>query len=585
MMASQQGQKPGEQDKSSILSNLESDTGLDPKKTPIQKSNANIYQDKLRSHYTPTPEKNLLQKFDKFTVKEMSLSELLQIYNAHMNKRDKGSTKEARKYLDHLILRINEKEKLEEKYEKLENECNALRTKNNSQTKGLEELEKTRILNSEQEMEITTKQQVINDLMRRIDELEAEIKKWQNSNVKKTALTEAEVQILLLKNENEKQKEHIESLSHELHILQEEKRQKDTEATTLNEIKTLDKEEIQEKYFQLQEKYDLLINKLNEKTTTINDKTNEINTILEMYTVIKNNIQFTNQDNKNQEQLHKLADSESHSSPTYANALKSTVLRHSKSALLLQRRISTKLSMNNIRVIIHRELQASKNMPNVYCTLSRDRNTLIVRSDTDGEVNYISEKIQDNKLIQELVKLSKVKEKRRKIIILGIPKEITTNEILKKISTLLNKDISQDYHKDFSRENQKTFRLVLELEEQAALKLLQQGRVLVGFISCKTAPYAPIIRCDRCQLFGHSKERCRRSAKCGYCMKNHEMESCSQKTLPNSHKCINCFNSIDLNGKQYNFKHSTNSSQCGVFQDFYNFRNRKLNNTYSGSRT
>lgn len=56
--------------------------------------------------------------------------------------------------------------------------------------------------------------------------------------------------------------------------------------------------------------------------------------------------------------------------------------------------------MLKIRDVLNRELCATNDLPKNNCTLSRDRNALIVRSGTDREVYLILGNIDKNKKLK-----------------------------------------------------------------------------------------------------------------------------------------------------------------------------------------
>lgn len=271
--------------------------------------------------------------------------------------------------------------------------------------------------------------------------------------------------------------------------------------------------------------------------------------------------------------------------PSYATTLNSPAPQQSKSAILLTRKSTTNMSLFNIRDFINRELKTAVNLPKIYCTISKDKRTIIVRSNTDEDVNNIADKIQEHSNILDLVDLNLAGEKRKKIIILGIPKNITVEEIKEKLSEDLEYDIKANEHKELQRKSLKTYQLMLDLEDRLATRLLRQGRLLIGFLSCKIAQYAPIIRCSHCQIYGHTKERCRRKEICAYCMKNHETSTCPNKNDPRKHKCYNCYNYMNPDGRQYKFDHSANSSECNIFQNHFYNRHRVINYQQQRSRS
>lgn len=152
-------------------------------------------------------------------------------------------------------------------------------------------------------------------------------------------------------------------------------------------------------------------------------------------------------------------------------------------------------------------------------------------------MNKLSNLLQNYHKIQRLVDQQINTEKRKKIIILGIPKDIAPDEVKTKINMIFQVDIKENEGKIITKDKAKSYQMMLDLEEHQANKFIKQGRLLVGFISCRITRYLTI-RYNRCQLFGHSQDRCRRELACAFCLRKHNSNSCPHKEKIKEHKCI-----------------------------------------------
>lgn len=90
---------------------------------------------------------------------------------------------------------------------------------------------------------------------------------------------------------------------------------------------------------------------------------------------------------------------------------------------------------------------------------------------------------------------------------------INPQEIKQKIKEF-GEAVADNMHRELKRTTSKSYQLMLDLEEALAMRLLKRGRLLVGFLSCPIKLYAPIIRYNNCQLYGHTSEKCRREQAC-----------------------------------------------------------------------
>ena len=85
-------------------------------------------------------------------------------------------------------------------------------------------------------------------------------------------------------------------------------------------------------------------------------------------------------------------------------------------------------------------------------------------------------------------------------------------------------------------------------------KVLHQG-LFIDSIYYKTTPFLQngiqMIRCFKCQKFGHISAKCQSAEKCGHCSENHLFRDCPNKNQES--KCANC-----------NLKQLANHIQCDV---------------------
>ena len=99
-----------------------------------------------------------------------------------------------------------------------------------------------------------------------------------------------------------------------------------------------------------------------------------------------------------------------------------------------------------------------------------------------------------------------------------------------------------------------TVKIVLKSDNDLG-KALQQG-LFIDSIYYKTIPFVQngiqIVRCFKCQKFGHISAKCQSAEKCGHCSENHLFRDCPNKNQES--KCANC-----------NLKHPANYIQCDVY--------------------
>ena len=87
-------------------------------------------------------------------------------------------------------------------------------------------------------------------------------------------------------------------------------------------------------------------------------------------------------------------------------------------------------------------------------------------------------------------------------------------------------------------------------------------RLFVGITSCRVYDRFFIKRCNKCQEFGHYKDKCTNDEVCGYCGENHPSSECRLKETSDLSKlkCNNCKkNNLDCTG------HSTFWTKCPAY--------------------
>ena len=99
-----------------------------------------------------------------------------------------------------------------------------------------------------------------------------------------------------------------------------------------------------------------------------------------------------------------------------------------------------------------------------------------------------------------------------------------------------------------------TVEIVLKSETDHG-KALHQG-FFIDSIYYKTTLFVQngiqIVKCFKCQKFGHISAKCQSAEKCGHCSENHLFRDCPNKNQES--KCANC-----------NLKHPANYIQCDVY--------------------
>nr|CAI5821999.1 unnamed protein product [Callosobruchus analis] len=101
--------------------------------------------------------------------------------------------------------------------------------------------------------------------------------------------------------------------------------------------------------------------------------------------------------------------------------------------------------------------------------------------------------------------------------------------------------------------------VVLEVTPVVYKKAISSGFLYVGWKRCYVQDHFNIIRCFKCNKFGHHKKDCKSaSVVCPNCSGNHEKRDCISTTF----SCVNCKHMNNKMNTNYPTDHSATSLQC-----------------------
>lgn len=98
--------------------------------------------------------------------------------------------------------------------------------------------------------------------------------------------------------------------------------------------------------------------------------------------------------------------------------------------------------------------------------------------------------------------------------------------------------------------------IIIEVDKNTNTVIIAQGKIKVGWKICSVIEYFSIIRCYKCQEYGHFAKECKNKSKCVKCNGEHSSEKCPNPeviTCPNCTKANEKYNlKLDTNHKVYN---------------------------------
>ena len=189
-------------------------------------------------------------------------------------------------------------------------------------------------------------------------------------------------------------------------------------------------------------------------------------------------------------------------------------------------------AFNTTRGNVHLEFASKEETDNVY---------------DSWQPNYLGD-------ASSVRKITNTEKPNRAVIIKGVPKELTEQEI----QNSLNEQFDGSKGTRFVKRDTTvlgTVKIVFKTDDDVQ-KALEHG-LFIDMIYYSPSLFIQkeiqIIRCFKCQKFGHVSPNCKSETKCGHCSGEHSFQNCENKT--ETPKCANCGGI-----------HPANSQSCDAYQ-------------------
>ena len=200
------------------------------------------------------------------------------------------------------------------------------------------------------------------------------------------------------------------------------------------------------------------------------------------------------------------------------------------------------LRKQNVDVEMLEEFQQAL-MPNVLknekiCIHNKKvtRNRMVVSCASEQQCKAVCSALDGNLIIEA----SMPKRKNPLVQILGVDPIVDKKDIF---DLILSQNAGFDGFSgaNFLPKFEKTDKVgtkfvVAEVEPRLYFKLIESKRVCVGYSSCLVKGHIRVIRCFKCNRFGHFQRECRNEATCAECAGSHETKCCDKQ----EQKCSNC---------------------------------------------
>ena len=192
-------------------------------------------------------------------------------------------------------------------------------------------------------------------------------------------------------------------------------------------------------------------------------------------------------------------------------------------------------------------------------SISTNKSKLIVKVQNEEEARILVDSINYNKELETFFSAKIPKGISKRVVLSEVPKSYSEEQLIGSIARELNCESSLLFIRKLSKVPFTFATYSLFLPELLASDLLNKERLYLDFHTIFVRRYVRIIRCFKCNCFGHILQDCKFDTSCTRCSQGHNVKKCSSKDL----FCINC-KSLDEDG--VDFSHSADSSTCMVYR-------------------
>ncbi|KAG5866451.1 hypothetical protein JTB14_015355 [Gonioctena quinquepunctata] len=142
---------------------------------------------------------------------------------------------------------------------------------------------------------------------------------------------------------------------------------------------------------------------------------------------------------------------------------------------------------------------------------------------------------------EELGKLGLIAKKLDKpnprLAVIGVPNSVMDREIEEEIGLRKGSPGEVKARYKYGKRNGKDKVWVIETNAETRDRILRNGRVSIGWIRCGVRDHVRVIRCYRCQKYGHVASNCRSPLACSRCAGEHDTRNCESRSI----RCVNCY--------------------------------------------
>lgn len=222
-----------------------------------------------------------------------------------------------------------------------------------------------------------------------------------------------------------------------------------------------------------------------------------------------------------------------------------------------------KIKIKELPVGVSRVTKGNKGMIIIGCESEKEINQLKLSMDTEIGADF-----------EAIIP----KQKQPKIKIVGISQEdmeLEDQSILETIKVQNELDGEKFHMKIVKRGNARNKNnddrmkrgeegtLIIETDVETHKKLINKGKVNLGWKRCKVYDFVSVLRCFKCWGYNHMAKYCKKEEVCEHCAGNHRGKECKSDFI----KCVNCSERIKrYNNNNIKDDHEATDKECPTYQ-------------------